>query len=249
MSASPQPTPAPRPRRRSRLLRRTVAVTVATLVGLALGAGTALAHVTVNPNTATAGSYAKLTFRVPTESVTASTVGLTVTLPASTPFPSVSVMPVPGWTAKTVKQTLPKPVPEGDLTVTDAITSITWTADDKIGVKPGEFEEFSISVGPVPDVGSIVMPASQTYSDGSVVQWKDVAQPGQAEPEHPAPVLTITTAPAGSSTTTGTATAALVVAIIGLVAAALALVVGVLGWRRAKRRAPTDAVAAAEDRQ
>ncbi len=46
-----------------------------TLVGLAAGAALAIAvplaasaHVTVNPNTATAGSYATVNFRVPTES-------------------------------------------------------------------------------------------------------------------------------------------------------------------------------------
>jgi uncharacterized protein YcnI len=234
---STRPT-GPRPRR----LRRLAVVLAVTVAGVLLGAGTALAHVTVNPNTAIAGTYAKLTFRVPTESATASTVSLTVSLPTDHPFPSVAVMPVPGWTVKAVKQTLPAPVPEGKLTVTEAVTSVTWTADDHVGVTPGEFQEFSLSVGPVPDVGRLIMPATQTYSDGSVVEWKDVATPGQPEPDHPAPVLTIATASGGTSASSGTDDAARVLAVIGILTAALALVVAALGLRkRARRAAPPGA--------
>jgi methionine-rich copper-binding protein CopC/uncharacterized protein YcnI len=227
----------PPTRPRGRRLGRAAVVLAVTLAGVLLGAGTALAHVTVNPNTAIAGTYTKLTFRVPTESATAGTVSLTVSLPTDHPFPSVAVMPVPGWTVKAVKQTLPTPVPEGKLTVTEAVTSVTWTADDHLGVGPGEFQEFSLSVGPVPDVGQLIMPATQTYSDGSVVQWKDVAAPGQPEPDHPAPVLTITTASGGSSGSTGTDDAARVLAVIGIVTAALALLVAALGLRKRARRA------------
>ena len=58
------------------------------------------------------------------------------------------------------------------------------------------FAEFDISVGPVPDVPSISFIAVQTYSDGTVVNWADPTPPGGAEPEHPAPVLTIAAAAA-----------------------------------------------------
>jgi uncharacterized protein YcnI len=168
-----------------------LAAVVMLLVG---GAGLASAHVTVNPNSVTAGSYAKLTFRVPTESATASTVSIQVTLPKDHPFPSVSVMQLPGWTANVTKTKLDAPVTEGNLSITEPVTSITWTADDKVGIKPGEFMEFPISVGPVPDVPSMQFPATQTYSDGTVVDWDQSRTAGGAEPEHPAPLLTITAA-------------------------------------------------------
>lgn len=223
---------AHRSRHRSfgRRLGRVAVVMVAALTGLATGAGVASAHVTVNPNSATGGSYAKLTFRVPTESATATTVSLQVSLPTDHPFPSVSVMQVPGWTAKVVKETLANPVTQGDLTIKEAVTSITWTADDGVGIKLGEFNEFAISVGPVPNVPSMQFPAAQTYSDGSVVKWDQSAGADGSEPEHPAPTLTIASAAADHGV--GSDTTARTLAVIGIVLAALALLVGVFGLRR-----------------
>lgn len=229
-----------------------------TTVLLTWGAGVALAHVTVHPGSVTAGSYAKLTFRVPTESATASTVSLQVTLPQDHPFPSVSVMPIPGWTAKVGTTPLDPPVTEGRFNLTEAVTSVSWTADDGVGIKPGEFMEFPISVGPVPDVTSIAFPADQTYSDGSVVSWNQSRTDDGAEPEHPAPLLTVGSAGASSAqaedgTSSGSGEAAPTVTgasqvepstsdftartlgVIALVLAALAVLIAVSGWRRRPR--------------
>lgn len=224
-----------------------------TAVLLGLGAGVASAHVTVNPGEVTAGSYAKITFRVPNESATASTNSLQVTLPTDHPFPSVSVQPVPGWVAAPKTVTLPKPVIEGKFTLTEAVESVTWTAQDGNAVKPGEFQEFSLSVGPVPDVGSLILPAVQTYSDGTIVKWADVA-PAGTDPhslDHPAPVLTITKASASGDENAGAATpttsgsglltvttgsasdgTARILAAIALLIAAVAVLIAVLTWRR-----------------
>ncbi|GAB3427564.1 YcnI family copper-binding membrane protein [Flindersiella endophytica] len=158
-------------------------------VGLALPA---FAHVTVNPREASQGEYAKLTFRVPNESETASTVKVTVEFPADTPFPSARVKPHQGWTVEASKSKLPKPVQVGEYNLTEAVTSVTWTAKPGNEVKPGEFEEFDVSVGPLPEKESISFPAVQTYSDKSVVKWNEAMRPGaKEEPEHPAPTLTL----------------------------------------------------------
>ncbi|RFA22558.1 YcnI family copper-binding membrane protein [Subtercola boreus] len=175
----------------------------------------ASAHVHVDPDRAAPGSYSTLTFKVPTESATASTVRLEVDLPTDTPFGSVSYQPVAGWSVQVVEGTLATPVTTDDSTVTEAPTQIIWTADAATagaatGIAPGQFELFSISAGPIPDTGSIALPTHQTYSDGSVVDWVDAPLASGAEPEHPAPVLYITDAPPvseeGAAGTSGTAT-------------------------------------------
>lgn len=245
------------PSRRSRWARIGIVGALTTAL-LGLGAGVASAHVTVNPSDATAGSYAKLTFRVPVESDTASTVSVQVSLPTDHPFASVSLQPVPGWTATTKTTTFDPPLQTGKFNLTEAVSSITWTADDGVGVKPGQFQEFSISVGPVPDVASMTFPATQTYSDGSVVNWDQVAADGQErhDLDHPAPTLTIAQAGASESAPAATGTAATndttaqILAAVALVIAAIALVVAALGWRRrgpkaARAIAPHDAVPAA----
>jgi uncharacterized protein len=177
-----------------RIVRAAAAVAVvAVLVGV--WAGAASAHVTVSPSTAEQGSYAVLTFRVPNERPSTATTKLQVKLPDDTPFTFAAVQPVPGWSATVEKAPLATPITSHGETVTEAPSIITWSGGR---IAPGEFQEFSIQVGPLPEVGSLTFPTIQTYDDGEEVAWIQVAEAGQPEPERPAPELTLTDA-SGSS--------------------------------------------------
>jgi periplasmic copper chaperone A len=202
--------------------RPIIAVPALALGALAL-AGPASAHVTVNPNTATGGSYAKLTFRVPTESDTASTTKLAVYFPSTPAFASVSVKPHPGWSYR---------VSDTD----QHVAKIVWTADAPADrIKPGQFDEFDISLGPLPGSGSVTFKALQTYSDGSVVRWIEPTVAGQPEPQHPAPMLTLTKAatdPAAVAEKDGDSAAPLVLSIVALVVAVAGAGVSVLRRRQ-----------------
>ncbi len=175
-------------------VRRRALVVTAGAFALTLGlAAPALAHVTVQPGTAEKGSWTKIAFRVPTEREDASTTKLEVTFPTDHPLPFVSVKPVPGWDAKVVRGKLPKPVVDDDGDeITESVLKIVWSGGK---IKPGEFQEFEASVGPLPkSVDRLVFPAVQTYSSGEVVKWTDVPSPGGEEPEHPAPTLELVAA-------------------------------------------------------
>ena len=66
------------------------------------------------------------------------------------------------------------------------------------GSTPGEFDLFTISAGPLPtNTGKLTFKAIQTYSDGTIVNWIQATVKGAPEPEHPAPVLTLTKASSG----------------------------------------------------
>ncbi|WP_295835383.1 YcnI family protein [uncultured Microbacterium sp.] len=245
---------------RNTLLRRA-------LVGLAAGAALAIAvplaasaHVTVNPNTATPGSYATVNFRVPTESETASTVKLEVSLPTDTPLSAVLVQPVPGWTATVEKGALPAPVEVEGNTISEAPLKIVWQADPGVGIGQDQFQIFSAVLGPVPDTGHLVLPAAQSYSDGSVVDW--AATPDEVAADdtlEPAPVLYIndtppsgehshshgsaTAAPAeedhsamAASSTSDSSGVALGLSIAALVVAAAGAVLGALAFARRPKR-------------
>ena len=149
------------------VLKRSAAVagTVAALT-LAL-AVPASAHVTVNPNTAVQGGYAKVTFRVPNESDTANTTKVEVNLPADAPFASVSLKPVAGWTMAPVRSKLAKPIEAHGTQITEAVSKITWTATGDAAIKPGQFQTFDVSMGPLPKVDQMVFKSLQTYSDGN----------------------------------------------------------------------------------
>ena len=159
-------------------------------------AGPALAHVSVQPGEATKGSYAKIAFRVPNESDTAGTVKLEVTFPADTPIASVRTRPMPGWTAERRVEKLATPIESHGTEITEAVRTVTWTAQPGVRIGPGEFTEFEVSLGRLPeDVDRLVLPAVQTYDDGEVVRWADEPPAeGAEEPEHPAPVLELVSA-------------------------------------------------------
>jgi uncharacterized protein YcnI len=229
-----------------RALRIAVVAIGVAAVGVLAYATPASAHVTVNPREATQGGYARLAFRVPNESDTASTVKLEVHLPQDTPVASVSTMPVPGWTVTATKAKLAQPIDNHGTQITEAVSVVTWTAVPGAGVKPGEFQEFPISVGPLPEADQMVFKALQTYSDGEVARWIEDPVPGAEEPEHPAPVLKLQpeAAAGGDAAAPGPAAAAppddsgsgaaLGLGIAGLVAGLAGLVLGGLAFTRSR---------------
>lgn len=155
----------------------------------------ASAHVTVTPDQVEAGGWSYLTFRAPTESDTASTTKLEFHLPKDTPFTHVSYQPVAGWAAEVTEETLPEPVDVLGNEVSEAPTEVVYTAEGA-GIAPGQVQMFTLSVGPLADTGSIAIPVTQTYSDGTVVEW--AATPEQIEEDDtldPAPVLWVNDAP------------------------------------------------------
>jgi uncharacterized protein YcnI len=233
-------------------LPRALAVVLAALVAvLTVGVGTASAHVSVKSADAAPGGFGELSFRVPNESDTASTVKLRVQIPADTPLASVRTKPVAGWTATLTKSPINPPIDVHGTQVSEAVTEIAWTAEPGAGIKPGEYETFSISGGPFPEVDALTFPAVQTYDDGSESSWIEPTVDGQAEPEHPAPVLALTgngstgahgdpTTPtvdatssdATDSGTSGLTVTALVLGIVGLLTGLAGLALGLSARRR-----------------
>ncbi|WP_067800904.1 YcnI family copper-binding membrane protein [Actinomadura formosensis] len=226
----------------ARRLGALAALSAASVLGLATAAS---AHVTANPKTAEQGSYTKVAFRVPNEHGNASTTKLVIHLPVEHPLASVSVRPLPGWTAKVEKSKLPEPMKAHGGELTEAVTTITWTGGK---IEPGQFQEFDVSMGPLPaDTDQMMFKADQTYSNGEVVKWEEAPADGAAEPEHPAPSLRLL--PKGDAQTAGltanvkpTAEAApddgtaRLLGGIGIAAGVIGIGVGGYGLTRARSR-------------
>jgi uncharacterized protein YcnI len=259
MKASHRPSHAPshgpshggggRPRLtcRARAAGRVLLVFGGAGAGLLALAGPAFAHVTITPGSAPQGSTAELTFKVPNEESKAATVELQVQVPTAHLIAQFLIKPVPGWTATVQTVTLPKPIVTDDGSFTTAVSEVTWKGGT---ILPGQYQDFSVSADPLPSgVGQLAFKAVQTYSNGDVVRWIDLPQAGQPEPEHPAPILTLTPAsvgddaasgapadsPAASGAGTGTDTGALALGAAGLAAGLLGLVAGGSAWLRSRR--------------
>jgi periplasmic copper chaperone A len=184
----------------SSLRRRTLA-----RVGIGIGAtvaailalpGIAQAHVTVQPKTAEGGGFSVVAFRVPNERDDASTTQLRVTLPKDQPIGSVQTTPVPGWKVTTANRHLDKPIEMFGEQLDTVVSEVTWTATAG-GIRPNQFQDFNLSLGQLPESGELVFNTLQTYSSGEKVDWNQVSADPTVEPEHPAPILTITPAGAG----------------------------------------------------
>ena len=234
----------------SRSMIRLLAVGGVAAAAIGLTALPALAHVTVSSPGATQGGFGVLTFRMPNETDNANATELKVQLPADQPLASVSVKPQPGWSYTVTRAKLSQPITDDDGNqVTDYPSVVDWKATTG-GIKPGEYNEFQLSVGPLPKADSMTFKALQTYSNGETVSWIEEPAAGSSdEPEHPAPTLklasasdtgataptTNTAAPAstsGDEAGSGSVTGAYVIGGIGLVAGLAALGVAVSGRRR-----------------
>ncbi|WFE53139.1 YcnI family protein [Micromonospora sp. WMMD1155] len=231
--------------------RIALALLVGAVIALAPG-GPAQAHVSVSPAQAPPGGFTTLTFRVPNERAEAATTSVRIVMPETTPITSAAVHKLAGWRATVEDGPLATPVKVGSATVTEAITSVTWTAATAEDAIDGtQFQEFSVSVGPLPTTGDrVVFKALQTYADGVVSRWIEEPTPGGPEPDNPAIVLRLDEAAAtgvdehgmpvaGAPTTAAVADrpagVALAVAVAGVVLGAAALLLGLLNRTLGRR--------------
>lgn len=213
---------------------------------------TASAHVTVQPNTAGAGAYTVESVRVPNETDNAVTNKIVVQFPAG--FAEVSYQSIPGWTVKVTKEKLATPVKTDDGEVTEGVKTITWTSAGKTsGIKPGQFQDFPLSVQIPGKAGdTLTFKALQYYSDGSVARWI-----GAPDADKPAPQVKVTaaapttgaaassgtattentSAPATASSSGGSSDSSKTLAIIALIVGALGLAAGGAGLAASRRSA------------
>jgi uncharacterized protein YcnI len=155
---------------------RAIGIVAATLTALVVIAGPAAAHTEVSAQPAQAGATdAVLTFTAEAESTTAGTTSLEVRLPAGiTPSAVSYVSGPPGWALRA--------------------TSDGYTVGGP-ALPAGDDAEYQVKIAKLPDETTLVFKTLQTYSDGRVDRWIDLTTPGAAEPDHPAPVLTLAPAP------------------------------------------------------
>ncbi|CAN5229621.1 YcnI family protein [soil metagenome] len=162
--------------------RSTLRVLCATTLfaGAWAGIAPASAHVHIDADNPVKGSTTVLDIRVPNESETGSpTTSLTIDLPG---VASARTDVMAGWTSALQRDP-----------ASGAIESVTWTADPGSGIPADQFEIFQMQLK-LPDSDTVSLPAVQTYADGTVVRWDQPTGPGGAEPEYPAPTLTLTAA-------------------------------------------------------
>ena len=175
--------------------RTLIGTAAATLLylGPAAAITMASAHVQATSTDAARGAFATVSFLVPNESTINAVTAVTVDL---SNVSAVQTEAKPGWSAKIDRDA-----------ATNAVRSVTWTAAPDTGIPVDQFGVFRISAK-LPDADTVSFPTTQTYSDGVAVKWDQAPAPGGAEPEHPAPTLTLAGGPTQAANPTSTKSAA-----------------------------------------
>jgi uncharacterized protein YcnI len=243
------------------MVRRLAIVLVITVVVVLGAALPAWAHVAIAPSEAPAASDATLAFQVPNE-CDGTTTKFEVHFPEGDDevIASADVLPVSGWTAKVNTENITTPVTNDEGESFDSrVTSVVWTADDG-GIAEEQFQAFTIRVGLPDKEGDLLFPSTQSCSDGKTLEWNE-ASTGGAEPENPAPTLTLTAGESDGNSTPTTATSgdgakasaasnasgavkdaqddadnAKTLGIIALIVGILALIVGIVAVAASRRR-------------
>jgi uncharacterized protein YcnI len=176
---------------------------LAALVAPALAA----AHARVSPAVSEKGVLQLYSLAVPTERSGATTTKIVLTVPSGFGIDSF-VPPPPGW-HQHVQQT-----GSGDSAV---VTQVTWTG----GHTPtGEDSMFQFLAQPSSSK-TYTFGVRQTYSDGQIVNWT-----GPESSDAPAPTIEVANSLGGSGGTSALTIVALVIGVVGLLAAGFALASG-----------------------
>ncbi|MFI5892236.1 DUF1775 domain-containing protein [Actinoplanes sp. NPDC051513] len=156
--------------------------TIGAVAGFAvLGlAGPALAHVEVGADKTTAGAEnVTLTFTGEAESNSAGIKSERVVLPQGIEPGTVTLVKAPaGWTYQQL--------PDGFTVGGGAL-------------KIGQDSVWKVKIAKLPAGQTrLSFKTLETYGDGEVVRWIEIQQPGQDEPDHPAPLVTLKAGPAAA---------------------------------------------------
>ncbi len=169
----------------ARLVVRGLSIVGGVVVAVGLFGSPAWAHVEVSADKPQAGATnVTVTFTSEAESASAGIASEQVTLPAGiTPDQVRLATGPPGWVLS----------PESN--------------GFKVGgpaLPVGTDAQFSVVITALPATATeLTFKLIETYSDGTIVRWIDETQPGQPEPDHPAPILRLAAASPGTVPTTG----------------------------------------------
>jgi uncharacterized protein YcnI len=227
---------------------RTAVVAAGVAVLSLTGALAASAHVTVSADTTAAGSDAVLTFSVPHGCDGSATTKIAIKVPDQ--VTSVTPTVNPNWDVQKVTEALNPPITDSDGNqITQRVDQVVYTAKTPLAADLRDALALSLQV---PDVAgqSLTFPVIQTCEVGETA-WIEQQAAGQPEPAHPAPTIQVTaamteSAAEGSAAPTSSAQVAATaatdtgsssngLAIAGLVAGVLGLIVGGLALVRSRR--------------
>ncbi|MGW5016505.1 DUF1775 domain-containing protein [Micromonospora chalcea] len=138
--------------------------------------------VTTSPAEVRQGDAIQLSVVVPADRPGTRTTKIELTMPPDAPIGEVYPLSVPDWAPTITTRTLDQPVPGMHAAELNQVThSVTWLRVPGTGAGAARLP---LGMGPMPATDRLTFTVTQTYADGTVVQWAD-----PAGGKHPAPTV------------------------------------------------------------
>ncbi|ORB62787.1 YcnI family protein [Mycolicibacterium tusciae] len=215
-----------------KILMRIVAIFILSAVAALLGSPSATAHVDAILDGGGPGETGLITLRVPGERNKPATTKVEVRIPDDVQIRTVLAQPVPGWRLDIKKKKPNPPMYRDDGTpVDEVVSSVTWTATGP-GIQRGEFDDFVLEAGPLPDVETLTLPTFQTFVDGTTDAWTEPVPEG-SDPKFPVPSVNLKASSEAASG--GGSGMTSVIAWTALGFAVIAVALGIFSIDRARR--------------
>lgn len=153
------------------------------------------AHITLEHQTAHAGSHYKANFRVGHGCGASPIRQIVVDIPPG--VQRAKPMPKPGWDLRIERAPLAQPYEDHGRTVTEDVVRISWTARTEADHLANEhYDEFALHARLPGRAGPLYWSVSQVCVDGRL-DWSQVPQPGQSLRQLKTPAALLDLLPAG----------------------------------------------------
>lgn len=158
----------------------------------ALGATQALAHVTLETQTASVGATYKAVARVPHGCKGAATTRLRVQIPEG--VIAVKPMPKPGWTLETVKGKYEKAYDYYGTPTSEGVREVVWSGGKLLDEHYDEFVFRAYLTTDLKPDTTLYVPIVQECEGGGVERWIEIPAAGKVSDDYkfPAPGLKLT---------------------------------------------------------
>ena len=155
------------------------------------------AHVVLEYQVASAGSYYKASFKVGHGCGTSPVKQIVVTVPPG--VQGAKPMPKAGWVLDITREKLAQPITDHGRVVTEDVSRITWTAKTPADyLQNAWFDEFVLQAKLPAKEGTIYWPVSQVCEEGRV-DWTQIPQAGQKMSDLKSPAAVLELLPVGGS--------------------------------------------------